>query len=144
MYFGLGNLYLSAAMKRRGVNVCVADFRAIPAGVLPPADFYGFSITTPQVSAAKELAREVKGKTIVGGPHASLLPESCIGSFDYVVKGEGEYVLWDILCDKEQPGLVTAPRIDNLDRLPYPDWDAVAATFSNSLYDGERYGLVEL
>ena len=139
MYMPLGNLYLSAMAKQKGYSVHLTDFRA---GIneLPKARFYGFSCTTPQITVAKQLAKRVKGKTIVGGAHPSLLPDDC-KEFDYVVRGEGEYILLDILEGKVKPGVIAAPRIKDLDDLPYPDWDAVEEPFSRTLYTGERYGM---
>lgn len=155
MYFGLGNLYLSAVAKKAGCKVYVADFRQA-IGDLPEALFYGFSATTPQISIAKHMASKVHGKTIIGGPHATLLPADCIGHFDYLVNGEGELALFSILSGTKDPDNIAAvtidriiretrvynaPRIRNIDWIPYPDWDAVDEPFSKTLYTGERYGI---
>jgi len=140
MYFPLGNLYLSSSVKKAGFDVCIADFRGA-VGEFPKSRFYGFSCTTPQINVAKQLAKKVHGKTIVGGAHPSLLPDDCVGSFNYVVRGEGEETLIEILKGNAREGIVNAPRIKALDSIPYPDWDSVEEPFSNTLYTGERYGL---
>jgi len=142
MYMPLGNLYLSAVAKQAGYEVHIADFRE-RIGVLPEAKYYGFSCTTPQIGIAKGLAKGVKGKTIVGGAHPSLLPKDCIDSFDHVVVGEGEEVLLDILRG-EFLKVIYSTRNKDLDSIPFPDWDGVGEPFSNSLYTGERYGLGDL
>lgn len=138
MYFALGNLYLAAAVKRAGFEVIICDFRD---GIkeLPKARFYGFSATTPHISFAKELIKEIKGQTIVGGAHPSLLPEDCEG-FDYVIRGEGEEVLPKILKGQIPKGVITTTRIEDLDKLPFPAWDMIDEPFSKTLYTGERYG----
>ena len=143
MYFPLGNLYLAAMTKQAGYKVYLADFRAT-VGVLPESHYYGFSCTTPQINIAKQLAKRVNGKTIVGGAHSSLLPEDCTGHFDYIVRGEGEYILLDILAGKVEPGIISAPRISNLDAIPFPDWDICSEPFSRTLYMGERYGIGDI
>ena len=145
MYFGLGNLYLAAAVQKAGFNVQICDFRE-KIGELPDAKFYGFSATTPQIVYAKELAKKVPGigKTIIGGPHASLMPDDCMDDFDYIVKGEGEEVLVYILQGLMQPGIIITSRIQNLDGLPLPAWDLVDEPFSKTMYSGERYGEGEL
>ena len=139
MYFPLGNLYLAAMAKMAGFSVEIVDMRA-GEKKLPPARFYGFSCTTPEIQAAKKLARKVKGKTIVGGAHPTLLPDDCLKDFDYVVRGEGEYALIDILKGNQHTQLRNADRILNLDLLPYPAWDMVEHPFSEELFPGERYG----
>lgn len=138
MYFALGNLYLAAAVKKAGFEVTICDFRD---GIkeLPKAKFYGFSATTPHISFAKQLAKEVKGQTIVGGAHPSLLPEDCDG-FDYIIKGEGEEILPQILKGWVPKGIILTSRIDDLDSIPFPAWDMVDEPFSKTLYTGERYG----
>lgn len=143
MYFPLSLCYLASVVEKAGYSVKVMDFRRA-VGDLPEAKFYGFSCTTPQVVQAKEIAKRVKGITIAGGAHPTLLPNDCIKHFDYVVVGEGEKIILDILAGTVEKGIVKAPRIKNLNEIPYPDWTKVAHPFSNTLFAGERYGEGEL
>lgn len=62
------------------------------------------------------------GKIIVGGPHTSVALGTIPQFVDYVVQGEGEKVILDILEGKTQR-IVTAERIKDLDSLPRPAWD---------------------
>lgn len=139
MYMPLANLYLAAIAKQFGYSVRLVDFRD-RIDELPKAKFYGFSCTTPQIEIAKQLAKKVEGQTIVGGAHPSLLPEDCLGKFDYIIRGEGEQVLLDILSGKIKKGIITPPRITDLDTIPFPEWDIAEEPFSRTLYTGERYG----
>jgi radical SAM superfamily enzyme YgiQ (UPF0313 family) len=136
-------MILAAVARDAGYDVEIMDCRD---GVkdLPEARYYGFSCATPQIKEAKKIARMVKGKTIIGGAHASLLALDCVADFDYVVRGEGEEVLLQILAGNATPGIISAPRIQNLDALPYPAWDMVNHPFSDTLFPGERYGKGEL
>jgi len=143
MYFPLGILYLAAVAKKEGYSVEIADMRD-GEKVMPEAAFYGFSCTTPEINKAKELAKKVKGTTIVGGPHPTLMPQDCMLDFDYVVQGEGEYILLDILRKKPMMKLNRANRIIDLDKIPYPAWDMVEEPFSLELFPGERYGKGQL
>lgn len=144
MYFPLGILYLAAVVKNAGLSVEIVDMRD---GIkpMPNAEFYGFSCTTPEITLAKKLAEQVEGQTIVGGAHPSLLPQDC-ADFDYVVSGEGENAIVDILTGKvskkESPSrLIMANRIKDLDTIPYPAWDMIEGSpFSEELFPGERYG----
>ena len=139
MYFPLSLCYLAAVVEKAGYTVEVLDFRD-SVKELPEARFYGFSATTPQINMAKAIASKVSGKTIVGGAHPSLLPQDCVGSFDYVVRGEGEEVIVGILKGKIKEGVINAPRIYNLDSVPFPAWHKIAEPFSDTLFSGERYG----
>ncbi len=148
MYQPLSIMILASVVRNAGYNVGIYDGRVGTAEQiakdLPEASYYGFSCATPQIKVAKEIASQLKGQTIIGGAHASLLPLDCVNHFDYVVRGEGEEVLLDILGGNAQPGIVTAPRIKDLDSIPYPAWDMVDQPFSDTLFPGERYGKGEL
>lgn len=67
-----------------------------------------------------------KGKIIVGGPHASVSPETIPPFVDHIVIGEGEYALRDILDGKVTERIVRYPSITDLDELPMPAWDYFA------------------
>jgi radical SAM superfamily enzyme YgiQ (UPF0313 family) len=110
----------------------------------------GVTATTPQVPDALKVLQNVKKIapaciTIVGGPHASALPDEVAAdvNIDLAVIGEGEETFAELLvkppaevagvCFKEGGKTVhTQPRplIENLDALPLPAWD---------LYDLKRY-----
>lgn len=139
MYFPLGMVHLAAVVREAGYRVAVMDCRTgmVP---LPTSRFYGFSCTTPQIDAAVNIARTLKGKTIAGGPHASMMPHAVKQHFDYVVAGEGEEAILDILSGKAAEGVIQAPRIRDLNRFPIPAWDLVHHPFSRTLFPGERYG----
>lgn len=63
-----------------------------------------------------------KAHVVVGGAHASTFPEEVIQHCDCVVVGEGEDVICDIVENKRF-GIIKAPRITNLDKIPFPAWD---------------------
>lgn len=113
----------------------------------------GFSCMTPHIKSGAKLAKLIKNNfpdilTVVGGVHASAIPEQTLrefSQFDVVVYGEGEQTLADLYrgwCDhknidqvlsiayRQQNGSsikVNAPRpmIENLDDIPFPDRDLV-------------------
>lgn len=110
----------------------------------------GISVLTNEYGKAgfiaAELAKEVnpKIKTVIGGVHATSLPEFTINNsnVDYVVMGEGEYVFGE-LCDfingrgdlpkkgilyKKDGEIINTGRrefISDLDSLPYPDYTKI-------------------
>lgn len=109
-------------------------------------DLVAFSTTTNRYSAARNFARRVKetlsAPTIIGGLHASAVPDAIIaeGCFDLVCIGEGEETLADVLTRIERresvadvPNLMSRgtdgtvrrnairPLLLDLDALPLPD-----------------------
>ncbi len=58
--------------------------------------------------------------TIVGGVHVTASPEEFCGHADYIVEGEGEKILIDILAGKLEKGIHKG-RIKSLDDLEYVD-----------------------
>jgi radical SAM superfamily enzyme YgiQ (UPF0313 family) len=64
-----------------------------------------------------------KGKIIVGGPHTAVAPETIPEYVDYIVQGEGEKVLLEILSGQINKRIIRGERIIDLDSLPRPAWD---------------------
>jgi O-antigen biosynthesis protein len=71
------------------------------------------------------------GKIVVGGPHTSVSLDSIPEFVDYIVQGEGEKAIVDILEGKENKKVIRKERIMNLDILPFQPWDI----FSKMSYD---------
>lgn len=122
----------------------------------------GISCCTPTIINGHNIAALIKQKnsrilTVVGGPHASALPERTLTEFphfDVVVIGEGERTLLDICHHfnsslkslKSIPGLVfrdkgeifrtpQRPLISDLDSLPFPSRDLLPL----HLYRGQAH-----
>jgi radical SAM superfamily enzyme YgiQ (UPF0313 family) len=64
-----------------------------------------------------------QGKIIVGGPHTSVALETIPAFVDFVVQGEGERAILDIVEGRAAERVLRCRRIDNLDDLPMPAWD---------------------
>jgi GT2 family glycosyltransferase/radical SAM superfamily enzyme YgiQ (UPF0313 family) len=64
-----------------------------------------------------------RGKIIVGGPHTSVALETIPPFVDFVVQGEGERAILDIVEGRAAERVLRCRRIDNLDELPMPAWD---------------------
>jgi len=71
------------------------------------------------------------GKIIVGGPHTSVALDSIPDFVDYVVQGEGEKAIIEIVKGKEKRRVIRKERIEDLDVLPFQPWDI----FSKLPYD---------
>lgn len=78
---------------------------------------------------AAELAKTLGKHVIMGGPHATLDPESLLASgfVDSIIVGEGEvsflHVMDLIAAGKQPDRIVKGLRIDDLDVIPFPDRD---------------------
>ena len=70
--------------------------------------------------------RRWNGKIIVGGPHVAVAPDTIPHFVDYLVQGEGEGAILDIVEGRVTQRVVRYPRISNLDLLPMPAWDFFA------------------
>lgn len=100
------------------------------------ADFVGLTSLTSQVARAYEIAamyRKNKVPTVLGGIHASMIPEESVKFVDVVVKGEAESVWHEVIRDFERNNLkkIYAGEFMDLMKSPPPRID---------LYD-PRYAL---
>ena len=107
-------------------------------------DWVGISINFTMIARVCEMIADIvkdvdrRTRIVVGGPHATLLPSATLEyeSFDYLVRGEGEYALLELVdgekiekikglsYKKPDGSLVHNPdreQIENLDELPFPD-----------------------
>ena len=147
---GLAQLY--AVLEKNGKDADVVDaydwsFKQIQRYVEEQQpDMVGMPCTTPtrfEVLDTAALIKKVnpKIKIVLGGPHATLMPQQILENYpfvDVIVRNEGEYTLLnliDCLDSKEKPGNVqgisfrednkihhtpNAPFIKRLDGLPFP------------------------
>src|SRR3989338_132676 len=91
-------------------------------------DIIGMYIHTMSFDTAVELSSALKQAypeipQMCGGPHPSVLPETIPPSFDYVVSGEGEGVILNIVEGRETRRLVPGIQVplEQMDTLPWPD-----------------------
>lgn len=91
-------------------------------------DYIGMYLGTVSFYKGINLAKEIKRQHpnlpfMVGGPHAIELPQSLIEYFDYIVCGEGEKAVLDIITGKiGVKGIIAGEKIDDIDSLPLPDY----------------------
>jgi anaerobic magnesium-protoporphyrin IX monomethyl ester cyclase len=96
-------------------------------------DFLGVTSTTPEFSLTQEIVRQAKAArpglvTVLGGAHASALPESCLDEtpgLDYVVVGEGEQAMIDLVENRPRDRVLRPEPVKDLDALPLPARDLV-------------------
>lgn len=123
----LGPVYLGTILKNQGHQVQIykedvytPDYASIE------ADIIGISILTSTANRGYEIARKFpKEKVIIGGVHASLLPEEASQFAKQVVVGEAESVIGDIVSGKITDTVVYGKPVEQLDSLPYPDFSLI-------------------
>lgn len=148
----LGLAYVGGYLKDRGVDVKLRDLEFDPElstlgieGILRKERprVVGISSTTPQMRAALQIARacrrvDPKIQVVIGGPHASALPEETAGysEIDAVCVGEGEDTLLELVAqggprrgiaglvyrDGDGATITTEPRkvFEDINDLPLP------------------------
>jgi radical SAM superfamily enzyme YgiQ (UPF0313 family) len=151
---------LAAVVREKGFRVAILDLgiEMEPFKVLEEKlkefspEFIGITSTTPLFPEVKQLSGFIRKKMgpgvklILGGPHATALPEDCLkeSDFDIVVFGEGEETLQEILQNrnlrevrgiyfKDGEKIVATPMremVADLNALPYIALD---------LFDIKRY-----
>jgi radical SAM superfamily enzyme YgiQ (UPF0313 family) len=146
----LGLLYLATWLNQQGYAAQIVDLSSKPSDcwndLIPQANVYGFSTYTTTYARTLELLQKVKyfhpnAVTIAGGPHASALPEIVAESFDFVIVGEGEMALLNLLkaleYGKTPPKILKEEPVNDLDTLPYPDYSLVDVSTYSRVVDGK-------
>lgn len=72
---------------------------------------------------SQELRKKTRARIILGGPHATFCKSNNdFDLFDFVVVGEGEKVIADLLSGRNQTSkIVTGQMIEDIDSLPFTD-----------------------
>ena len=137
-YPPLGIAYLSSCLKQQTTwqtACCDASIGESPLQKVKAEqpDLIAFTCTTLGYGNAVKIAAKlrhnnIKTPMIMGGQHISALPSTLPGFFDACVVGEGENAIVNICRELESSDFLTrriysAPRIENLDSLPFPDRD---------------------
>ncbi|MBI5777919.1 MAG: B12-binding domain-containing radical SAM protein [Planctomycetes bacterium] len=134
----LGPVYLATIARDAGYDATVFNEnisgRAVSPDELASVDILCLSCLTATVTRGKEIAREYKALraaqglesfTVIGGIHASMIPEDVAPHFDRVVVGEAENVILDVLAGRTTDKIIRAARPEQLDGLPMPDFNLI-------------------
>lgn len=146
----LGLAYIAAVLNQHGHEVKIIDLNVekIDYNTYPYREFdlVGISSDTARYPVALKIAQAAKeqgAKVVMGGYHVTFLDEDALntGLVDYVVRGEGECVLNELVTCLENRGDIktvqgisfkidnkiyknpNAPLIENLDSIPFPARD---------------------
>lgn len=123
----LGPVYLGTILRNRGhvVEIYHED-------IYPPdyarlqADLVGISILTSTARRGYAIAQKFpRERVIIGGVHASLLPEEALQYARQVVVGEAEEVIVDVAEGRRAESVVRGEAVQELDKLPFPDFSLI-------------------
>jgi radical SAM superfamily enzyme YgiQ (UPF0313 family) len=110
-------------------EISFVDERSDPVDLNAPVDVVAVSAMTPQAARAYEIADAFRARgvpVVLGGAHASLMPEEALLHADAVVVGEAEDiwqgVLLDLLANRSE-GIYICLRKPDLSGLPFPRHD---------------------
>ncbi len=129
----LGAVMVGTILRNLGheVTVYVEEIHKVDKDKLLSADIVGISTITSTAPRAYEIADEVRdhGITVVmGGAHPTFLPDEALEHADYVVRGEGEETIVELLesLDGKRP-------LDSIAGLSFHDGDHVVHNPSREL-----------
>jgi len=142
----LGIMYLSSMVKKFHFSVECRDVGLDQTINNIESNIVGISFTTAQKDEAFEIARNLKGKTLIaGGAHPSHDPTSCIKKgFQFVIKGEADYQL-PILdtqllrkrVTKFPDNIIKSVDPVDINIIPFPDRDVLPIKDYKYLINGE-------
>jgi len=123
----LGPIYLGTILRNRGheveiynENIYKPDYSTLN------ADLIAISILTATAKRGYDIAKRFpKEKVIIGGVHATLMPEEALQFSRQVVTGEGEEVIADVVEGSLKESIVRGRPVQNLDTLPHPDFSLI-------------------
>ena len=124
-----GPLILGGILKKAGHDVEVYEelnARVDIKSLMKDADIFCFSIMTSNAPRAYRLADMVHdgsgARVIMGGIHASAMPDEALEHADQVITGEGESVILRAVEDPDMGPVIEGPVIEDLDTVPFPDY----------------------
>ncbi|MBI5534123.1 MAG: B12-binding domain-containing radical SAM protein [Deltaproteobacteria bacterium] len=130
----LGPVILGTVLRDAGFQVRILNESILGRPVGPSdldADFLLVGGLTCSALRGQEIARMYrhwypKGRVIMGGIHATFMPEEALVVADHVVTGEAENVIVDLLKSGSDAKIIAGSAVKNLDDLPSPDFSLLA------------------
>lgn len=129
----MGPIYLGTILKDAGHDVTVynENMQKIDYDRIKDSDVLGLSMMTSTAPRGYEIAKRFKelnpkGRVIIGGCHATFLPEEAAEFADHVVTGEGEEVILDLVEHGSSDKIIAGSPVKNLDSLPFPDFSLIS------------------
>ena len=121
--------YLAAFVDERAYDITLVDEYCQKIPYRKPFDLVAITVNTPNAPhcyAIGEAFRKAGAKVVMGGPHATLLPDEVAGHCDHILMGEAEATWPEFLRDFQNGTPKSAYKSENpltLAHLPQPRWD---------------------
>lgn len=143
----IGLLYLVAVLERfynvQFLNLANYSLKQLNELSFPPADIYGITACYPDYPMASRIAntlkRQHKSWVILGGPFATSAPDMVdSNTFDSVIIGEGETIMFDVILDWRNGNLQKIYKspdfLTDLDLLPFPERSSLTKQGGKSIF----------
>ena len=122
----MGTLYLGTILHNAGHDVKILNENILGEQISPfkyKVDVICLTSLTVNVNRTKELAQEFKQsnpgvKIIIGGIHATVVPDEFVNVADHVVLGEAEEIILDIIDGKYSDKIIQGQKVQDLNALP--------------------------
>lgn len=121
--------YLAAFVDERYYDITLVDEYCQQIPYHKQFDLVAITINTPNAPHCYEISKMLRSsgaKVVMGGPHATLLPEEVSKHCDYLLAGEGEITWPEFLADFQHGEAKIIYRSEHppkLKQLPAPRWD---------------------
>ena len=121
--------YLAAFVDERDYKITLIDEYSQRLPFREHFDLVAITVNTPNAIHCYDISarfRETGAKVVMGGPHATLLPDEVKEHCDYLIVGEGE-TNWPRFLDDYRNGTAQKAYVSNmppsLENLPLPRWE---------------------
>jgi len=130
----IGLAMLSAVLKNSGHEVLVVDYQFNPSAPSPKAvfedfkpDVIGLTLYTATMKEAEIILQEISRfnkPVIFGGPHATLYYSDLVDKANYIMIGEAENTIVDVVenADTNSKGQIIRSEPPDPEKLPFPDF----------------------
>ena len=144
----LGILSIAAFLREKKLEVEILDLAGLSekeqrkrVGEIE-SKIIGISCVTPTYHEAlkiKEWLTETNKITVIGGPHATTMPHTCLDDGFYaVISGDGEYALYKFLKEQKLGIYSRCLTTEELGKLPLPARDLIDIHSYQYFLDGKR------
>jgi anaerobic magnesium-protoporphyrin IX monomethyl ester cyclase len=142
----LGLAMLAAVLKEKGHEVMVVDYQFQPEAPLPPffveefqPDVMGVTLYTATMKEANAIIDQIsqyKIPIMLGGPHATIYYERILNRADYILRGESENIIVDLVENAQiqtKAQIISSTPPNPVD-LPNPNFKAFYGHENISIY----------
>ena len=140
--------FIASFLEKNGIEVKIFDelsgdniFEKLESYKPDIAGLTATTIFAPDAYRIAQMCKKMGIKTVMGGVHATAMPEEALQYVDVLVKGESEIAMLDIVNGNNNDRMVTRPYIKNLDEIPMPAYHLMNMPFYLATKDRIVYNL---